>query len=203
MNRRALLGTLASVVAVPPAFAALIPTPPQTMGPFYPRVKPIDSDADLTLVKGARGPAQGQVIEVLGRVLSAKGGPVAGATVEIWQADVGGRYNHPWDRGRADRDPNFQGYGAVRAGQDGDYRFRTIRPRYYDTGVGLRTPHIHFRVVAPNGGELATQMYFPGEPMNQRDFIYQGLGSDAQREAATARSEQNSPTRFLFDIVLA
>ena len=56
LTRRRLIG--ASLVAgglvaarVSPALAALgVATPPQTMGPFFPREKPLDVDNDLTRI---------------------------------------------------------------------------------------------------------------------------------------------------------
>ena len=35
-----------------------------------------------------------------------------------------------------------------------------------------RTRHFHVRVQAANRPVLTTQLYFPGEPGNQRDFIF-------------------------------
>lgn len=202
LSRRGVLETLLMAVSVRELSAAPSLTPAQTAGPFYPRSKPGEADADLSRIAGARDPAEGTVIEVLGRVLSARKGPVGNATVEMWQADAGGIYNHPRDPAYADRDRHFQGYGAVLSDREGRFLFRTIRPRFYDTGNGLRTPHIHFRVKGSDIGDLTTQMYFPGEPMNDRDPIYKGLGSSARRMAATARLQAGRRNRFVFDIVL-
>ena len=151
-------------------------------------------------MKDAAGPARGEAIEVAGRVFSVKGHALTDVTVEIWQADSYGRYNHRFDRGGR-RDRNFQGFGAVRTGRDGVYRFRTIRPRFYGAGAGIRTPHIHFRLHG-GGRELVTQMYFPGEPMNAKDFLYRGLQSDSARNAVTARHDEGSTSHFLFDLVI-
>lgn len=203
LTRRSLVGGLFSVLASRLAIASPHVTPPQTPGPFYPVAKPLDSDADLSMIKGANGPAMGDIIEVSGRVLSARNGPLPNSLVELWQADSRGYYNHPREPRRAERDVNFQGYGAVRTDPDGMFRFRTIKPRYYDTGVGLRTPHIHFRVVATGTLELATQMYFPDEAMNQSDMIFSTLPSDTHREAATAKEIPGVPSMYSFDIVLA
>lgn len=203
LTRRSLVGGLFSVLASRLAIASPHVTPPQTPGPFYPLAKPLDSDADLSLIKGANGPAKGDVIEVSGRVLSARKGPLPDSLVELWQADSRGYYNHPREPRRAERDANFQGYGAVRTGPDGVFRFRTIKPRYYDTGFGLRTPHIHFRVVTKGALTLATQMYFPDEPMNQSDMIFSTLPSDTHRKAATAEEKPGAPATYVFDIVLA
>ncbi|GAB4238291.1 MAG: protocatechuate 3,4-dioxygenase [Methyloligellaceae bacterium] len=201
VTRRGLVtGSLSLWVASRPAFAALVATPAQTPGPFYPRTKPSDSDMDLTRIAGRSEAALGEVIEVQGRILSAKGEPLGGAIVEIWQADSFGRYNHPGDR--QGRDANFQGYGAVRTGADGSYRFRTIRPRHYKAGSLVRTPHIHFRVVTQARSELITQMYFPDHPLNASDGIYLSLPGEAARQAATARLVENPIPQYHFNIVL-
>ena len=56
--------------------APLAPTTPTTPGPFYPIIRPRDRDSDLTLLKGHTKRAQGQVIDLVGRVLNARGEPV-------------------------------------------------------------------------------------------------------------------------------
>jgi protocatechuate 3,4-dioxygenase beta subunit len=93
----AMLG-VTSVVSSKFAFAqaALGRTPHQILGPFYP-IKPLDQNADLTRVSGRPGRAEGQVINVMGRVLNLKGEPVRNAKVEVWQANAHGRYTHPSD----------------------------------------------------------------------------------------------------------
>ncbi len=202
LSRRGFIAGGAGLIAASAARANLAATPLQTSGPFYPLFKPIDADADLTLLKGAPGPANGEVIDVSGRVLSVKGHAIPGAIVEIWQADSGGRYNHPLDIGGVKWDENFQGFGAVRTGADGAYRFRTIKPRFYDTGFGVRTPHIHFYVNIEDGGDLTTQMYFPGEALNENDFVRLRLPSVAEREAVTASKEPGDVPRFIFDVVM-
>ncbi|MDA7947543.1 MAG: protocatechuate 3,4-dioxygenase [Hyphomicrobiaceae bacterium] len=204
-TRRGLIACAAGLVVARASHAGLTPTPPQTPGPFYPRVKPSDSDADLTRIANGQGVAAGEVIEISGRALSVKGDTLEGAVVEIWQADVNGRYIDPRDNaGATPRDRNFQGYGVVRTRADGSFRFRTIRPAPYDTGVGLRTPHIHFRVVHGTRGELVTQMYFPGDPRNDQDFLYRELGSRLVRDAATAELQTGGNVAiYVFDMVLA
>ncbi len=204
-TRRGLLGAGAGLLIARAARADLIATPAQTMGPFYPQDKPADNDMDLTRVDGRPGTASGQIIEITGRVFAVQGTPLKGAAVEIWQADSLGRYNHRREPNLRTRDQDFQGYGVVKIGADGFYRFRTIRPRYYSTGAGLRTPHVHFRIVTADARELVTQMYFPGEGMNLQDAIYLDLGSDALKAAATARrvGVHDGAIRFRFDLVIA
>ncbi|MCA1585899.1 MAG: hypothetical protein LC791_14400 [Acidobacteria bacterium] len=54
-------------------------------------IRPMDRDSDLTLVKGHTKRAQGQDILLAGRVLNARGEPVAGARIELCQANALGR----------------------------------------------------------------------------------------------------------------
>ncbi|WP_439572598.1 protocatechuate 3,4-dioxygenase [Phreatobacter sp.] len=201
LPRRALLAAPALLIGLNPLIAQQAATPRQTRGPYYPVARPADSDMDLTQVAGRQRRAEGEVIEVTGRVLGLRTGPLAGATVEIWQADAAGRYHHPRDPSGG-ADPNFQGFGAVRSDNAGRWLFRTIRPRFYGSGSWARTPHIHFRVLGAGRGELVTQMYFPGEAMNARDGLYRSLASDTARAALTARPEQGLMPRFVFDLVL-
>ncbi len=149
-------------------------TPTQTAGPFYPLEKPLDQDADLTLIAGRTQRATGQVLHVMGRVLDLEGRPVAGARIEIWQANARGRYTHPGDRNAAPLDPNFAGFASLATDADGRYRFKTIKPGAYPAGGGaMRAPHIHFDVRA-KASRLVTQMYFPGEASNETDFVMTG-----------------------------
>lgn len=158
--------------------AMLLPTPPQTAGPFYPRSFPPDSDNDLVQIAGHAGTANGTITHVTGRVLDEGGRAVSGARVEIWQCDANGRY-HYVDDGRSDppRDENFQGYGQTLTDGGGSYRFRTIRPVPYPG----RTPHIHFAVSAPGFRRFVTQMYVAGEPRNDRDGVLMGVPDPAAR----------------------
>lgn len=148
-------------------------TPAQTEGPFYPVQLPRDADADL-LRNGSVDYRQGQPAWVDGVVTDLQGKPLAGAQVEIWQCDHAGRYHHPGDGGRAD--PDFQGFGSLRVGGDGRYRFRTIRPVPYSG----RTPHIHLKVKLSGRELLTTQLYVQGDPHNERDFLWRRLGADRE-----------------------
>jgi protocatechuate 3,4-dioxygenase beta subunit len=151
------------------------PTEDQTSGPFYPVKKPVDQDADLTVVKGKPGKAQGKIIYVKGRVLNLKGEPVPGARLEIWQANTFGRYTHPEDTNPAPLDPNFEGYGVQTSDAEGRYWFKTVKPGAYPIPGGrMRPPHIHFCVTSKTN-QLITQLYFEGEPLNAKDVLFKNL----------------------------
>lgn len=160
---------------------ALQPTPRQTSGPFYPEALPLDDDNDLTRVAGQGTIAAGRITDLIGRVLDTNGNPLAGTRVEIWQCDANGRYHHPRDRGPGTPDENFQGHGRATTDNDGNYRFRTIRPVPYPG----RTPHIHAAVFPSGGINLVTQIYVEGEPRNGGDFIFRGI-PEAQRPLVLA-----------------
>lgn len=154
-------------------------TSEQALGPFYPVLKPLDRDADLTHLRGRRGTAKGQLIHLTGRVVNPQGRPLEGIKLEIWQANMHGRYAHINDTSKAPLDPNFQGYGVQVTDAQGRFRFKTIKPSAYPTGIEdwSRPPHIHYYVTGRHEA-LVTQMYFPGEPLNVRDRILQSAGDE-------------------------
>lgn len=187
---------------IPAAHAHPVATPSQPAGPFYPLTKPLDADNDLLRVAGRSAEAEGVVAHVTGRVSDVEGRSLSGALVEIWQCDARGRYHHTFDRG--DRDPNFQGYGRIHVGDDGIYRFRTIRPVPYPG----RAPHIHFAVNLPRGERFTTQMYVAGEPLNEGDFLLSSVRDPAARARliVTLASVPEIETGALggrFDLVIA
>jgi len=220
MNRRELLGAsmaLPLVALAAPADAAAKTcklTPRQSSGPFYPVHDQADKDVDLTRLVGHDDPAAGDVIRVQGRVLDETCKPVAGALVDLWQADSNGRYSHPADPNPARRDPNFQGWGQAVTDTDGRYSFRTIKPAAYplefldgrpDERLGYRAPHIHFRVSRRGFRELSTQMYFAGESLNAADILLRAV-PEADRSRLViipVKAGPQDPPLFRFDLTIA
>ena len=127
-------------------------------------------DADLLHNFAAEGQsAIGPRIVVHGRVQDQFGRPVAGALLEVWQANAGGRYRHAKEGYIAPLDPNFGGCGRVITNADGCYEFRTVQPGPYPWPNGpndWRPAHIHFSVFGAGFAQrLITQMYFEGDPL--------------------------------------
>jgi protocatechuate 3,4-dioxygenase beta subunit len=183
----------------------LVPTSGQDLGPFYPVVRPKDEDADLTRVRGAKGVARGDPINVIGRVVDLRGRPVRGVRLDLWQANAVGRYDHPGDHANpAALDPNFQGFARLLTDRDGNFKFRSIKPKAYNTPIGMRTPHIHFDIHG-RSERLVTQMYFPGEPLNASDAL---LRMADPRESVIAEAIQRlsgdpAAAAFKWTVVLA
>jgi protocatechuate 3,4-dioxygenase, beta subunit len=164
---------------------ALKRTPGEILGPFYPVLKGADQGADLTTIAGKPGRAAGQIIHVMGRVLNLQGQPVQGARVELWQANAQGRYSHPSDTNPAPLDPNFEGFAVQNSDAEGRYRFKTVKPGAYPaTANWMRPPHLHFDVTG-KVNRVITQMYFPGEALNDKDILLQNIR--ANKEGLMAR----------------
>ena len=203
-RRRLLTGLGATVLLAGRGVAAALleATPTQTAGPFYPQQPPLDDDNDLTRVRGRQGVARGQVTDLSGRVVDTAGRPLRGARIEIWQCDANGRYHHPRDGGGRDIDPDFQGFGHTDLGDDGDYRFRTIRPVPYPG----RTPHIHVAVFPRGTPPFVTQLYVKDEPRNAQDFLFNHIPVE-KRHLVLAEfrpaGEGEAEFEARFDIVVA
>jgi protocatechuate 3,4-dioxygenase beta subunit len=183
----------------------LAPTSGQDLGPFYPVIRPRDEDADLTRRRGAKGIAKGNPINVIGQVVDLRGRPLRGIKVELWQCNAVGRYDHPGDHANpAALDPNFQGFAALVTDRDGNFKFRSIKPSAYNTPIGMRTPHIHFDI-AGRSERLITQMYFPGEALNEKDFLLRGASprESVISQAIPRLSGDPGAAAFKWTVVLA
>lgn len=179
------------------AKALLLPTPPETEGPFYPVTPQDDKDFDLTQVQGRDGVAEGKLILVRGSVLDSQGQPVPHATVEIWQANAKGRYRHPRDPNPAPLDPNFQGWAIVLTDEHGEFHFKTVMPGSYPASPSwMRPPHIHFKVAKTGYVNLTTQMYFPDEALNETDLLLNDK-KPSERLLMIARKRGQSATEAL------
>ncbi len=159
-------------------------TPDQTEGPFYPIRSIDDKKNDLTYVvrNGKKFFAKGEKVIIKGRILDQNCRPIKGALVEIWQACVTGKYNHPSDPNNAKLDPNFQYSGRFVTNSKGRFIFKTIRPGQYPADRNwIRPAHVHFKVHLRGHEELTTQMYFADDNLNKKDLILKRLGNDQRK----------------------
>ena len=205
LSRRNFAGIgLASAGLVMATGARAVQTRPLTaespMGPFFPLSVPSDSDADLTMIRGHSKRASGQVIEITGRVFDLKGNPIAGAKLDLWQANAAGRYDHPSDPAVMPLDPDFQGFASIVSDAKGEWRLMTIKPGSYDSPIGNRPPHIHFDIRGKSHRNIA-QLYFPEDAEgNAKDLLYKGLGDQAVTSVAVRNAADSN--KYAWDVVL-
>jgi protocatechuate 3,4-dioxygenase alpha subunit len=173
---------------------ATVPTPSQTVGPFF----------SFSLVAGFPGhelvPADSPgAIHLRGRVLDGAGEPVPDAMVEIWQANAGGRYAHPADeRDDLALDRGFTGFGRSGTEGAGWFEFVTVKPGRVPAPDGtLQAPHILVGVFARGLlKRLVTRIHFPDEEAaNADDPVLSSLPDDADGKTLVARQE-NGALRF-------
>lgn len=149
-------------------------TPPQTAGPYY---LPHSPRRASLVEPGERAPR----LLLSGVVVSTACRPVAGALLDVWHCDAEGHYDNA----------GFRYRGHLFADAVGRYRLETIVPGLYPG----RTRHLHIRVQAPGAAPLTTQLYFPGEPGNANDGLWQSV---LEMRFAAARVDGARAGRFDF-----
>ncbi|QPC90189.1 dioxygenase [Mesorhizobium sp. INR15] len=152
-------------------------TPNTGRGPFYrPDAPRLPLGANLSL-DGAGTP-----LVVSGLVTDLDGLPIAGATVETWQANSQGFYENQ----QPDLQPEFNLRGVFTTDEEGRFHYRTVKPAGYrvpdDGPVGHmlsrlnyplnRPAHLHFLIRAENFETLTTQLFERGDPRLGEDALF-------------------------------
>jgi catechol 1,2-dioxygenase len=116
----------------------------------------------------ARASTPGVPLEVSGTVFGANGRPLAGATIDVWQASPVGLYENQ-DPGQ----PAMNLRGRFTSDAQGRYSFRSVRPAGYPVPTAgpcgallraqqrhpFRPAHLHFMVSSPGHKVLITQVF--------------------------------------------
>ena len=140
-------------------------TPSQTEGPYFTPNSPERTNLVEAGMKGDR-------IALTGFVLDRRCRPVPHALLDLWHANADGEYDNVGYRLR----------GHQFSDAKGRFLFETIVPGLYPG----RTRHFHVKVQAPGQDILTTQLYFPGEPWNDRDRIFDAaLLMDVKQDGGT------------------
>ena len=146
----------------------------------------------------------GERIRIEGRVLDGDGLPVPDAMVEVWQANSYGQYNHNADRGPAQLDPSFLGFGRSGTTEEGSYWFETIKPGrvpfYQDN---LQAPHICVTLFSRGLlNHLVTRLYFEDEQTNAEDPILVCVPDERRSTLLARRENREGMVVYRFDIIM-
>ena len=183
-------------------------------GPFFVEGSPeIAQGGDI-----AQG-AAGQPCWVSGTVRDTDGNPIAGAKIEVWEADDDGLYDVQYDDGRT------AARAHIISDANGEYRFWCVTPTPYpipyDGPVGamlsavgrspVRASHLHFMVTAPQKRTLVTHIFVRGCEYLERDSVFgvkESLVKDfvehpAGEPTPDGREVEGTWRSCDFDIVLA
>jgi hydroxyquinol 1,2-dioxygenase len=184
-------------------------------GPFF-----VEDAPRIELGGDIAGQATGQPCWVEGTVRDIPGNPVAGARIEVWEADEAGFYDVQYD------DERTAGRAHLFSGQDGGFRFWAITPTPYpipdDGPVGkmltatgrspMRASHLHFMVTADGLRTLVTHIFVRGDEMLDQDSVF-GVKDSLVMDFAEQSADTPTPdgrdvagqawSRVRFDIVLA
>ena len=126
-------------------------TPELTEGPYFTANSPERASLLEDGMAGAK-------LIVTGYVYDTNCQPVANALLDFWQADANGVYDNSGYTLRGHQFTDATGF----------YTLTTVVPGLYPG----RTEHIHFKVQAPNGKVITSQLFFPGVAQNDSDGIF-------------------------------
>jgi len=152
-------------------------TPNTARGPFYRADAPrLPNGANISL------DSAGERLNVRGKVLDLDGKPIAGATIETWQANDKGFYENQ----QPDLQPEFNLRGVFTSGSDGAFDYATVKPAGYTVpddgpagqllravGGQLRRPaHLHFMISAAGFETITTHVFERAEAMLHEDPLF-------------------------------
>jgi catechol 1,2-dioxygenase len=147
------------------------------LGPFYiPEAPRYPNGANICL------DGKGEPMVVRGKVVDTAGNPIKGALLDVWQTNDDGFY----DVQQKGVQPDFNLRGVFTTDDNGNYWFRSVKPRYYpipdDGPVGRmlaaigrhpnRAAHIHFIVTAPGFDPVITHIFTPDCQFLSEDAVF-------------------------------
>jgi len=190
-----------------------IATASTVLGPFY-----REGAAELPYGASISKDGRGEPVVITGRVLSIDGAPIAGATLDVWEANDHGLYEQ-----QDPNQPEMNLRGRFRTDAEGRYKIIAIKPVSYsipdDGPVGqmlralgrhpYRPAHIHFIVSAPGYRSLVTHLFVEGDPYLESDVVFGTKDSlvvpfiPNTSEEAAARHDVKTPFWIVnYDFVL-
>ena len=169
---------------------ALVPTPGQTVGPFFGYALPFGHDNELVPL------SHPSAVRLHGRVIDGEGRGVPDALLELWQAGLDGTVVQ--QPGSLRRDGwTFTGWGRASTDAEGGYVFTTLRP-----GASAPGKAAFFAVTIFARGllnRLFTRAYLPDDPdALSRDPLLAGL-EDGRRSTLLCGADDSG---YAFDVRL-
>ncbi len=147
------------------------------LGPFHlPDAPELPLGSDICLDQ------KGEPMLVRGRILGIDGAPVAGAKIDVWQANDEGFY----DVQQKGIQPDFNLRGVFRTNAAGEYWFKGVKPKFYpipqDGPVGglltalgrhpYRPAHLHYIISAEGFQTLITHIFDPDDLYINSDAVF-------------------------------
>ena len=147
------------------------------LGPFWRANAPVCDSGD-SISRGGQG---GEPLEVRGVVVDIGGKPIAGATVDVWQASPVGLYEN-----QDSNQPEHNLRGRFVSDADGRFHFRSVRPAGYPVPVDgpcgellraqnrhpYRPAHIHFMISKEAFTTLITQVFANDDECIAADVVF-------------------------------
>lgn len=163
-----------------------VPTPGQTVGPFYGYALPFEKDNEL-LAPGSPG-----TIRLQGTVYDGAGETVPDAILEIWQPDADGKIVQ--QTGSLVRDGyTFTGWGRCAVGYSGVYTFTTVNPGPTAPGAAAFISVALFARGLTN--RLFTRIYLPeNEEALARDALLSSLEPERRKTLIARRDPDRGLT---------
>ncbi|MEQ8402564.1 MAG: intradiol ring-cleavage dioxygenase [Roseitalea porphyridii] len=168
------------------------------LGPFH-----VEGAPELPLGSNICLDQKGEPMLVRGRILDTDGKPIAGAKIDVWQANDEGFY----DVQQKGIQPDFNLRGVFRSNEEGEYWFRGVKPKFYpipdDGPVGkllaslgrhpYRPAHLHYIIAADSYETLTTHIFDPDDPYIASDAVFgvkQSLMAEFKPVDDTARIDK-------------
>jgi protocatechuate 3,4-dioxygenase, alpha subunit len=181
-------------------------TASQTVGPFFAIGLTYDGRPAALNNRLVEAGTPGQHIRIQGHVYDGDGAPVPDAMIELWQANAGGRYNHPADARKDVRlDAGFVGFGRTATDEEGRFWFETVKPGRVPGSDGRpQAPHIVVTVFARGMlNHAVTRLYFADEPSTSEDAVLQLVPAERRGLLLAQPRDHGSGERaYQFDLVL-
>ena len=154
------------------------------VNPDHISLKEIGKSSNLIRKAGAARRANGQYIQVKGKVVDEDCLPISNATIKIWQADSTGKYaeeyelKSEWDVRDKNFDANFAYSGTAHTNNLGDFYFLTVLPAASKPDIA---PHINLTIKHDDFQEKTTMMFFNKHPKNSNDINLNNIEKDKRR----------------------